>query len=76
MPVKFVKGFVTSMRSVCHNFHGRRSVGSYEGRPQSTVTSLLSANACTMDSATFAVAEVSGGKYIFKNRIRIRRLYR
>jgi hypothetical protein len=29
-----------------------------------------------MDSADFAVAEVSGGKYRFKNKMRMGRLYR
>src|SRR5882757_299364 len=49
--------------SVCHSRQPRRSVGSYDGRPHTTVTSCCVHSASATVCAIFAVAEVSGGKY-------------
>src|SRR6266478_121320 len=62
-----------SVRSVGHGRHALRSVGSYEGRPHSTVTSCRTETASATAAAIFAVADVSGGKYRFSSRIFIRR---
>src|ERR1700741_5332353 len=55
--------------SVCHSLQPLRSVGSYDGRPHTTVTSCSLQRASTTVCAIFAVADVSGGKYRFSSRI-------
>src|SRR5262245_31627539 len=55
--------------SVCQSRQLRRSVGSYDGRPQTIATSCSLQSASTTVCAIFAVAEVSGGKYRLSSRI-------